>query len=252
MTIIIWPFQNWTSKNKKINFIFNLKNNKFEFRDINLSYDNNNLTFPELDISKQKNEFLISGKNKNKNLILDDKKINQLLNSELSNMKIKSAEFDLENTFSFKINNKYKIDDLQISSLLSLKNSTLVSSEYLKEFFPKLNEIIKLSNHQIQIEYKKDLINIKGNGNILFQKENDSIRYNFLKSKKNLRFDTLLKIKKNPFHLNFLNYEKDQDEKLEIVILGNKSLLSNEINFNNTSVKEKNNFQLLILIFFII
>ena len=90
----------------KINFIFSIQNNKFEFKDINLSYDNNDLKFPELILIKQKNEFLISGKNKNKNLVLDNKKINQLFNNDLSDVKFESAEFDLENTFSFKINDK--------------------------------------------------------------------------------------------------------------------------------------------------
>jgi hypothetical protein len=225
----------------KINFIFNFQNNEFEFKDINLSYDNYDLKFPELNLIRQKNEFLISGKNKSKNLFLDDKKINQLLNDDLSNIKIKSAKFDLENTFSFKINNKYKIDDLKINSLMNLKNSKLVSSKNLKEFFPELNEIIDLSDHQIQIEYKNDLLSIIGNGNILIQKEKDNIKYNFLKSKKNLIFDTSLEIKKNPFSLNFLNFKKDEVDKLEIIILGDKNLLSNEINLKNISIKEKNN-----------
>ena len=225
----------------KINFIFTIQNNEFEFKDINLSYDNNDLKFPELILIKQKNEFLISGKNKNKNLILDDKKINQLFNNVLSNVKFESAEFDLENTFSFKINDKYKIDDLKVNSLMNLKSSKIVSSKNLKEFFPELNKIIELSDHQIQIEYKKDLLSIIGNGNILIQKEKDNINYNFSKSKTNLKFDTSLEIKKNPFHLNFLNYKKDQDEKLKIVILGVKNLLSNEINIKDISIKEKNN-----------
>jgi len=225
----------------KINFIFNFKNNKFEFKDIDLSYDNNNLTFPELDIEKQKNTFLISGKNKSKNLFLDDKKINQLIKNNLSNLKIKSAEFDFENTFSFKIDNNYKIENLKMNSYLNLKNSKVEGSENLKEFFPKLNEVIELSNHQIQIEYNKDLLNINGKGNILIQKEKDDIKYNFLKSKKKLKFDTSLKIKKNPFHMNFLNYRKDQDDKLNIIILGVKDLLSNEINLENVSIEEKNN-----------
>ena len=225
----------------RINFIFNIKNNKFEFKDINLSHDNNDLTFPELNIKKQKNKFLISGKNNSKNLFLDDKKINQLFHNDLSNLKIKSAKFDLDNTFSFKIDDKYKIDNLKINSLLNLKNSKLVSSKNLKEFFPKSNEIIELSNHQIQIEYKKSLLNIYGNGNILIQKENDYIKYNFLKSKKKLKFDILLEIKKNLFNLNFLNYKKDQDDKLEIIILGVKNLFLNEINFKNISIKEKDN-----------
>ncbi len=225
----------------KISLIFNLQNNKFEFKDINLSYDNNDLTFPELNIKKQKNKFLVSGKNNSKNLVLDNKKINQLLNIDFYNLKIKSAEFDLSNTFSFKINNKYKIDDFKIDSLVNLKNSKVVSSKNLKEFFPELKDIIELSDHQIQIEYKENLLSIIGNGNILIQKEKDNIKYNFSKSKKNLKFDTSLEIKKNPFHLNFLNYEKNQDNKLKIVILGVKNLLSNEINFRNISIKEKNN-----------
>ncbi|MDC2987692.1 hypothetical protein OAX99_00715 [Candidatus Pelagibacter sp.] len=225
----------------KISLIFNLQNNKFEFKDINLSYDNNDLTFPELNIKKQKNKFLVSGKNNSKNLVLDNKKINQLLNVDFSNLKIKSAEFDLSNTFSFKIDNKYKIDDFKIVSLMNLKNSKVVSSKNLKEFFPESKDIIELSDHQIQIEYKENLLNIIGNGNILIQKEKDNIKYNFSKSKKNLKFDTSLEIKKNPFHLNFLNYEKNQDNKLKIIILGVKNLLSNEINFKNISIKEKDN-----------
>jgi len=225
----------------KINFIFSIQNNEFEFKDINLLYDNNDLKFPELILIKQKNGFFISGKNKNKNLVLDDKKINQLLNYDLSDVNFKSAEFDLENTFSFRINDKYKIDDLKINSLMNLKSSKIVSSKNLKEFFPELNEIIELSDHQIQIEYKKDLLSIIGNGNILIQKEKDNINYNFSKSKTNLKFDTSLEIKKNPFHINFLNYKKDQDDKLKIVILGIKNLLSNEINLKNISIKEKDN-----------
>ena len=35
--------------------------------------------------------------------------------------------------------------------------------------------------------------------------------------KKNLKFDTSFEIKKNPFHLNFLNYKKDQDEYKKLI-----------------------------------
>ena len=225
----------------KINFIFNIQNKKFEFKDINLSYDNNDLKFPELNFIKQKNQFLVSGKSKSKNIVFDDKQINQLFNNDLSNVKIELAKFDLENTFSFKINKKYKIDNLKINSLINLKNSKLVSSKNLKEFFPELNNIIDLSDHKIEIEYEDDLLSVFGNGNILIQKEKDNIKYNFSKSKKSLIFDTSLEIKKNPFRLNFLNFKKDQGDKLEIKVFGNKNLLSNEINLKNISIKEKNN-----------
>ena len=38
-----------------------------------------------------------------------------------------------------------------------------------------------------------------------------------------------------------MNYKKNQDDKLKIIILGIKNLLSDEINFKNISIKEKNN-----------
>ena len=38
-----------------------------------------------------------------------------------------------------------------------------------------------------------------------------------------------------------MNYKKDQDDKLKIIILGVKNLLSNEINLKDISIKEKNN-----------
>ena len=47
------------------------RNNVNVFKDINLSYDNNDLTFSELNIKKQKNKFLVSGKNNSKNLVFE-------------------------------------------------------------------------------------------------------------------------------------------------------------------------------------
>ena len=190
----------------KINFIFNIQNNKFEIKDINLSYDNNNLKFQELNLIKQNNEFLVSGRNKNKNLVFDDKKINRLFNNDFSNAKILSAEFDLENIFSFKINNNYKLDDLKINSFMNLKNFKLISAKNLKEFFPELNEIIELSDHQIQIEYKKNLLNIIGDGNILTQKEKDNIKYNFSKSKKKIKIRHFIGDKRKPISFKFLEF----------------------------------------------
>ena len=76
------------------------------------------MTFPELNFyKKKKNEFFISGINKNKNIILNDDKINQLFINKLFNLEVKSAKFDLENIFSFKINNKFKIDNFKKLSL---------------------------------------------------------------------------------------------------------------------------------------
>ena len=67
---------------------------------------------------------------------------------------------------------------------MNLKNSKIVSSKNLKEFFPELNEIIELSDHQIQIEYKKISLSIIGNGNILSKKKKIILNIIFLNQKK--------------------------------------------------------------------
>ena len=55
------------------------------------------------------------------------------------------------------------------------------------------NNKFEINNKQIEIvKSLEDFLNINGNGNILLQKENDNIKYNFSKSKKNLKFDTFL------------------------------------------------------------
>ena len=56
----------------KINFLFNLERNLFNFNDIQLSLNDKNLLFPKLNIKNKQNKFLISGKNINNNIYLKE------------------------------------------------------------------------------------------------------------------------------------------------------------------------------------
>ena len=96
--------------------------------------------------------------------------------------------------------------------------------------------ISELSNHQMQIEYKKDLLNIKGEWKCTFIRIKKMIlNIIFQNQRWILNFDTLLEIKKNPFQINFLNYKKDENKKLEIIVVGNKNLSSNQISLKKIS-----------------
>ena len=225
----------------KINFLFNLEKNFFDFYDIKLSLNDKKLFLPELKIKKEDNKFLVSGKNNNKDISLKDNEIYQLLNKDLFSPKIISTEFDLDNTFSFSIDKRYKIEDLKVESKLNLKKMKLNNSLNLKKYFPKINDTLNLTNQKIQIQYKKNFLNIKGKGDILLQKEIDNIEYDLTKSKKSLKFNTLIKIKKNPMDLNILNFQKDLSSNLEMIFTGKKNLRSNETLLEKILIKEKNN-----------
>ena len=102
------------NKIEKINFLFNITNNNFNFRDI--SFDTNNINFlsKRLNIKKDKKDYLFEGTIGNKNSFIN----NQLLQT----IKLRYPEFDLinanfesENDFSFNINNKFKVKNLAIN-----------------------------------------------------------------------------------------------------------------------------------------
>ena len=225
----------------KINFLFNLEKNLFDFYDIKLSLNDKKLFLPELKIKKKNNKFLISGKNNNKDISLKDNEIYQLLNKDLFSPKIISTEFDLDNNFSFSIDKRYKIEDLKVDAKLNLKKMKLNNSLNLKEYFPEINDTLNLTNQKIQIQYKKNFLSIKGKGDILLQEEIDNIKYDLTKSKKSLKFNTLIKIKKNPMNLNLLNFQKDLSSNLEMIFTGKKNLQSNETFLERILIKEKNN-----------
>ncbi len=225
----------------KINFLFNLEKNFFDFYDVKLSLNDKNLFLPELKIKKKLNKYLVSGKNENKNISLKENEIYQLFNENLFFSKIILAEFDLDNIFSFSIDKRYKIEDLKIDSKLNLKKMNFYSSLDLNDYFPKIGDTVNLINQKIQIKYKKDFLNIKGKGDILFQKEIDKIEYDLIKSQKKIKFNTSIKIKNNPVSLNVINFQKDLNSDLEMIFTGSKNILSNEIFLKKILIKEKKN-----------
>ena len=81
-------------------------------------------------------------------------------------------------------------------------------------------------------------MSINGSGFVLLQDEIDNINYKILTDKKKLNFDTKLKILRNPFNLDILNYKKDKNSDLELNFVG-KKILKGKLMFNEISLKEK-------------
>ena len=225
----------------KINFVFNFKKNLFDFKDVQLSLNNKDLFFPELNVKKKPNRFLITGKNNNKGISLSENEIYQFLDQDLIFPKINFVEFDLDNIFSFSINKKYKIKNLKVDSNLNLKRMNFTYHPNLENYFPEINDAIDLVNQKIKIQYKKNFLSVKGKGGILLQKEIDKIEYDLIKSKDYLKFNSLIKIEKNPMNLNFLNFQKNLSSDLELTFGGKKNLISNEVSFNKILIKEDSN-----------
>ncbi len=226
----------------KINFSFDIKNNDYDFKDIKLTLDNNNILFPELNIKKKNKKFLFTGRNISENISLSQNQIIQFLDYNFNNIKIISTKLDLDNNFSFSFDENYKFENFNISSNLNIKEMNLLNEYDLKTYFPKAKENLKLENHKLKIEFKKNFLSVKGKGKIFIQNESDDIDYNITKFKDNLKFNALINIQKNPFNLNFLNFQKNKNLNLNISLSGNKNLFTKELLFNNISIIEKENY----------
>ena len=225
----------------KIDFIFNINNKEFNFSDIDLIINKNNITFPKLTAVKENNKLLISGVSKSKETFFDEKTLKDLININIFDLKIMNVNFDSNNIFSFSIDNKYQIDNLKIQSELNLKNLGFNNNLKLKKIFPDIKDQINLTNHRVKIDYTKNSLNIDGGGDIIFQNENDKIRYNLTKKKNIFDFDSSISISKNQFELDILNFKKKKNSTLDIKFIGNNNLKTNKIFFKNVLLREEKN-----------
>ena len=84
-------------------------------------------------------------------------------------------------------------------------------------------------------------MSIVGSGDILLQKEIDKIDYKIYKKNDEIKFETKLKILRNPFKIDFINFKKNIDSNLELYFLG-KSDIKKKLLFNKISLREKKKY----------
>ncbi len=243
--------------NKKLNniyFIFEISEKKLKFNDIKFLLNKKNISALKIIATKKNNEFEVSGKLDNKNLSFNKQEINDLVDLGLLKKNIKEIKFSSENDFSFKINKKFRLKDLNVKSKINLNFLKIKNFLDLEQIFPNAKNDIILENQKIELEYRKDKINIIGYGDISLQEELDFIKYKIEKNKKDYIFDIDLKISKNPLLVNLLNYEKNKKSDLNLFLKGksNKNdifikeflLLENENILSFQDLKLSQNFKL--------
>ena len=81
-----------------------------------------------------------------------------------------NLDLNSKNKFSFKIDKKYRVNDLKLSSEVKIINLRLKNDLELVSFLPDFKKEININNHLLNIDYKKDVLFINGKGDI-FQKK---------------------------------------------------------------------------------
>ncbi len=224
----------------KINFTFEIDEKALNFNDIKIIINNNNFSIPAINALKQNNEYLISGKLNTNNTSFKKNEINNFINDDFTELNIHEISFSSKNNFNFRINKDFKVKDLDIKSDINLNNLKFENSFKLKSIFPKIKKDLVFKNQKLKLKYKQDDLNIIGEGEALLQNEIDIIEYEIYKKNDVIKFKSKLKISKNPFKINLLNYKKNKNSDLELNLIG-KSNIKEKLVFNEISLKEKNN-----------
>ena len=194
---------------EKINLNFKYEKDKLFLNDIIFSFNDLSFISQKVSIKKNKNQFLIEGNINHDEFNLNERNLSLLLKPFLPNIEIEKMIFTSNSNFSFEMKNRYKISNFEISSKMLIKEFSIVNNLKLKRFFPKMKKTVSLLNNELSIKYQKDNFSINGEGDLSIQDKNDYLTYSINNKKKDLNFETSIKIKENPIRINFLSYEKN-------------------------------------------
>jgi hypothetical protein len=164
------------NKIEKINFIFNIEENNFNFKDI--SFDTNNINFlsNRLDIKKDKKDYLLEGSLRNKRSVLNNQ-ILQLVKLKYPQFDLINTEFESKNDFTFNINDKFKVKNLSINSNILINSSQLKRNNLIDKNIIEINEFIDLKDHEIKASYANKKLSIEGKGQVKVQNKFELINY---------------------------------------------------------------------------
>ena len=194
------------NKLKKINFLFDITENNFNFRDI--SFDTNNINFlsKRLNIKKDKKDYLLEGTIRNKNSPLNDELL-QMIKLKYPQFDLINTNFESNNDFSFNINNKLKVENLTINSNILIDSSQYKRNDLISKNIVQINDLIDLKDHEIKASYVNNKLSIKGKGKVKLLDKFDLIDYEVVN--KGSDFDLVSNIELSKLNIKNQNLIKE-------------------------------------------
>jgi len=226
---------------KDLNLLFKISNKEYFLEKVETEFNQIKLSSPSIKIKKKKDLFLINGRLRSSEKNIDQKLLNILLRGKFKNFNIENINLSSENNFNFSVNKKFKIRNFILESKINLNNFDYKNNSlHLKKYLPNFKELIKLKNHKILVNYRKNQLDINGKGEIIIENNSDILHYKVTKKNEEYIFDTNININKNPILIDILNYKKEKDSNSLLQLKGIYKK-NNEIKFHSILLEENNN-----------
>jgi hypothetical protein len=226
-------------KISKLNFIFQANNKELNLEDLTFLLNNKNLVIPKIKVEKQNNNFLVEGNIQSKDLNLQKNELKKFIDNKFLNTNLNNLTFSSDSVFKFNIDQKFKIKNLNIKSLINVKKLDIKNSLSKNIFLPNTKDNIIFENQKIDLDYNNNTIKIFGSGEVFIQDNDDFIKYEITNIKDDYYYDLNLDIKKNPLVIDFINFEKNIEKNLNLQIKG--EVIKNRLKFDRIILSENKN-----------
>ena len=182
--------------------------------DIDFEYKNLPITSNKFKIIKKNKSYLISGNIENSKSRIDE----NIFKNFIKNVNLKNLILSSKNNFSFELDRKLKIKNLNLKSYINLESAEYyLDTNSFNKILPKLKKKIDIKKNKIYLEYK-DNLRISGEGELILSEKKKKINYEI----KNFKNETQIKIKlslnKTPLKFDLLNFYKKKDIERDFII----------------------------------
>ena len=227
---------------KNINLSFDVKDNQYLINDTKFEFNQIKLLSKKIEITNFNKYFLIKGDLKNSESLFKPEVLFLYFKNNFENLGFSNLNFSSDSNFSFRLNKRFKLSDINIKSKINLKKLDYkLNSLKLKSYIPNYDGLFKLNDHKIVLAFNKDQLSFTGKGKFFIDKISDEIDYDILLKDGDYIFKTQIALNNNPLLIKFLNYSKEKNKSSSLELEGffkkNKSLIFNKILFEEAANK---------------
>ena len=225
---------------ENINLSFLLKEKDYLIYNLSSIYQKVRIKSNQIKVFNNGDSYNFEGDISNQKNKIDLNKLSAVINSDIKNIFKEKLTISSNNKFSFKLNKKFKLSDVNVQSKILLEELNY-SNDIFKQFFPGYKKNIKFENNSITIDYNNGDYQINGKSKININGDVDDTKYSLKKIKKDFFYNFNIELIDSALNINVLNYTKNKDDKSLIELKGKYSD-SKKINIEKIKFTHDKNF----------
>jgi len=176
----------------------------------------------QIKIIKNEDSYNFEGDISNQKSKIDLNKFSALLKDNIKNIFEEELTISSNNKFSFRLNKKIKLSDMNVQSKVILEEFRY-SNDLFKRFFPGYKKDVIFRNNSITIDYTNGDYHINGKSKININGDIDEANYSLKKVKKDFFYNFKLELINSAVNFKILNYTKNKDDKSSLELKGKYS-----------------------------